>query len=218
MISKVKIFGEKGSLVVECPFNPTQLSFSKSVIFHDQPQPSSDKQKKDVQGGRGATLSLQLLFDTTLDKSVPEDVREKYIEKLLPLLELSETYKSSSGDTGRKRPPLCKVQWGTKTLIEKAFLKDMKVTYTLFTEAGLPIRARADVTFEEAPDEIKKQNPTSTSEARKTWVVTEGETLDWIAFQEYGDSSYWRYIAESNDLANPLEIRPGQILRIPPLT
>jgi nucleoid-associated protein YgaU len=48
-------------------------------------------------------------------------------------------------------------------------------------------------------------------------VVREGERLDWIAYQEYGRAAYWRHIAETNDLADPTDIRPGQILQLVPL-
>jgi nucleoid-associated protein YgaU len=47
--------------------------------------------------------------------------------------------------------------------------------------------------------------------------VSEGQTLAWIAYQEYGDSGYWRHIAETNDLADPLDLRPGQVLKLVPL-
>ncbi len=48
-------------------------------------------------------------------------------------------------------------------------------------------------------------------------MVHEGQTLDWIAYQEYGDPAYWRHIAETNDLANPKDLRPGQVLKLTPL-
>ena len=47
-------------------------------------------------------------------------------------------------------------------------------------------------------------------------MVKQGDTIDWIAFEEYGDSSMWRLIAETNDLDNPKVLRPGQILSIAP--
>jgi nucleoid-associated protein YgaU len=48
-------------------------------------------------------------------------------------------------------------------------------------------------------------------------VVTEGQTIDLIAHQEYGDPSAWRHIAKANGLTAPRNLKPGQVLRLPPL-
>ena len=45
----------------------------------------------------------------------------------------------------------------------------------------------------------------------------EGERLDWIAYQEYGNPRHWRHIADVNDLANPFDLRSGQVLKLTPL-
>jgi nucleoid-associated protein YgaU len=47
--------------------------------------------------------------------------------------------------------------------------------------------------------------------------VRESETLDWIASSEYGEARHWRYIAEQNNLDNPMQVTPGTILQLPPL-
>ena len=50
----------------------------------------------------------------------------------------------------------------------------------------------------------------------KQWTVRDGDTIDWIAFTEYGDSNMWRYIADLNGLDDPGHLRPGQKLSIAP--
>ena len=45
-------------------------------------------------------------------------------------------------------------------------------------------------------------------------ISTEGDRLDNLAFQFYGDSSLWWYIAKANDL-NSINIPAGTSLRIP---
>ena len=90
----------------------------------------------------------------------------------------------------------------------------------MFTPGGKPIQAEVTLRLVEQDmgwRNLLPINPTSRSEARKTWRVTEGETLDWIAFQEYGDSAQWRHIAKVNKLLNPLKLRAGQLLKITPL-
>ena len=95
------------------------------------------------------------------------------------------------------------------------------MTYQFFKPDGTPLRAEASVSFEEqaTEKELDKvwQNPTSRSEPRRTWIVREGERLDWIAYQEYGNPAFWRHIAQSNGIENPFDIAPGQILKLTPL-
>ena len=45
-------------------------------------------------------------------------------------------------------------------------------------------------------------------------ISTEGDRLDNLAFQFYGDSSLWWYIAKANNL-NSMNIPAGKSLRIP---
>ena len=45
-------------------------------------------------------------------------------------------------------------------------------------------------------------------------IATEGDRLDNLAFQFYGDPSLWWYIAKANDL-NSINIPAGTSLRIP---
>ena len=45
-------------------------------------------------------------------------------------------------------------------------------------------------------------------------ISTEGDRLDNLAFQFYGDSSLWWYIAKANDL-NSINVPAGKSLRIP---
>jgi nucleoid-associated protein YgaU len=47
--------------------------------------------------------------------------------------------------------------------------------------------------------------------------VIAGETLDLIAYNELGAAHRWKYIAELNNLDNPLAIKPGQYLVIAPV-
>jgi hypothetical protein len=55
------------------------------------------------------------------------------------------------------------------------------------------------------PDIPREQRP-------RTHVVEQRETLDLIAWREYGDAAEWRFIAEVNNIDSPLAIRPGTVL------
>lgn len=50
----------------------------------------------------------------------------------------------------------------------------------------------------------------------KSHTVKEGETIQSIAFQYYGDSGYWVYIADYNAVYNPfIDLEEGLELLIP---
>ena len=87
--------------------------------------------------------------------------------------------------------------------------------------SGIPVRARAKVDFIQAFDEDgpqASQIPTARTSARKTHLVQQGDRLDYLAYQEYGQPGLWREIASANGLDDPMDIHPGQVLVIPPLS
>ena len=109
-------------------------------------------------------------------------------------------------------------QWGT-TWSFKAVITDIKQKFTLFRYDGTPVRATLDITFLQAKEEGRYpgQNPTTIGKpGYKRRMVKEGDSIDWIAYDEYGDSAMWRFIADTNNLNNPQRLRPGQVLAIAP--
>jgi len=196
---------------VVCHFNPENITIDKQVTWKRRPNIGDDASPPIFAGGEPLTLSLQdLLFDTT-DKGT--DVRNEY-KMLTELAMINKNTKDPK--TGQSAPPSCRFQWGS-FLAFKAVIESVSQTFTLFKPDGTPLRAKLTVSVREVPDPPGLQNPTSRSEARKIWVVQEGQRLDWIAYQEYGDSAQWRYIAETNYLDNPLAIYSGQVLKLMPL-
>jgi nucleoid-associated protein YgaU len=43
-----------------------------------------------------------------------------------------------------------------------------------------------------------------------------GESLHSIAYREYGSAELWRGLAAENGIDDPLRVRPGTSIRIPP--
>jgi nucleoid-associated protein YgaU len=144
------------------------------------------------------------------------DVRD-YTDKLLKLVKVNE-FKDETGKTKLRRTPKCRFTWGNFISFE-VYVTSVTLNFDMFNGNGVPLRAWANISFMQASEdsELKRQNPTSGSYARKIWTVLEGETLDWIAYQEYGDAAAWRHIAEVNNLHNPLSLVPGQLLKLTPL-
>ncbi|OQY24153.1 MAG: hypothetical protein DRJ03_26780 [Chloroflexi bacterium] len=115
---------------------------------------------------------------------------------------------------GGATPPKCKFVWGSFSFV--AVIPSVSVTFTMFLPSGAPVRATAkvDLIQIEDPFEQPPQNPTSRSVPRKVWVVKAGQRLDWIAYKEFGSAAMWRYIAQTNNLDNPWDLRAGQVLNL----
>jgi nucleoid-associated protein YgaU len=79
------------------------------------------------------------------------------------------------------------------------------------------VRANVTVALVEVPNEPAGQNPTSGSLAgHRTVTMVAGESLHSIAYREYGRADFWRGLAAENCIDDPLRVRPGTSLRIPP--
>lgn len=198
---------------LECQFNPTDLKIVKEVEWEGDNINGRNAPDLDFSGGKAATFELNLLFDTTRESMATQRDVRKYTNQLLKLTML----RKKGGQV--LPPPLVRFKWGRLELF-LAVVTKVTITYVLFHANGLPARAKAEVEFKQQDDtdDVEAyQNPTSRTEARKTRVVRHGERLDTIAYQEYRHTAYWRYLAEANHLLDPLDLRPGQILVIPPL-
>ena len=108
-------------------------------------------------------------------------------------------------------------RWG-KYWSFKSVITSVTQRFTLFMPDGRPVRGTLDVRFQQVESEgtFPPTNPTSVAEVQRIRVVSPGETIDGIAFDEYGDPKRWQLIADYNNLDDPMRLWPGQKLLIPP--
>ena len=203
---------EGGGPPIECMFNPKEYSFSK----HNQWTPGKSKGNNmpqlEFSSGQPATLQMQLFFDTYADG---KDVRKEYTDAIWTLMMVDSKLKDPK--THKSRPPKVRFQWGSAWTFD-AVITSINQKFTLFDTHGTPVRATLDITFQQIKDEalFPKQNPTSGGVGgERVWVVNEGDTLAWIAYKEYGDSTMWRLIADANRLTRVRQLTPGTVLEIP---
>jgi hypothetical protein len=201
------------AVTITCQFNPTELTFTKTNTWDNRPAQGQNAGISSFGGGKPSSFSLDLLFDTT---DTGADVRTQYTDKLLAMMAVP-TAPNNPNQT-LSEPPRIRFQWGVIRAYD-TIITSITLNFTYFKPDGTPVRAKAKVDLQEIVDEkvFSPQNPTSMSKPRRVWVVTEGETLDWIAYQEYGSAAHWRHIAETNNIDNPLDISAGQTLVLFPL-
>ncbi len=213
-MEKAKIVNLDTGEEVKCLFNPNEYTFSKKNTWTPKQVKGQNVPSLEFGGGDSMTLRMQLFFDTY---ATGGDVRTT-TNKIWKLMNINTSLADMTSTKGR--PPMVEFQWGA-TWSFKAVITSISQKFTLFRDNGIPVRATLDVDFMQAKEEGKYpgQNPTTKgSPGYKRRVVREGETIDWIAFDEYGDSAMWRHIADVNNLNDPMKLKPGQILAIAPVS
>jgi hypothetical protein len=193
-------------------FNPTSYSVSKAAKWN---RPTTKGHKKasppEFTGTDPASVQMELLFDRWERRG---DV-SKDVEKLLQWLQ--PTPKSHAAN--KPQPALLGFDWGKNHALTwfTGFLKSVNAKYTMFRQDGTPTRATVSITLEEVATEHKTQNQNPTSGGaggHRTHVMTAGDSLQSLAYDEFGDAHAWRRIAELNDVDDPLRVPTGTTLAI----
>ncbi len=204
----------EGGERINCMFNPSKFSFSMGNRWEPDRMPGKATPVLRFAGGNSGTFSLSLVFDTTADGSSVTT----HTNKLLKLMEIDESLPDYDAQRNSGRPPWVSFHWGTNIHTFKAIIKSLGVTFTYFSNEGVPLRANVEMSLEQyEPDpNWTRQNPTSgTPKPHRTHQVSPGDTLDRIAARYYGDSTRWRAIAAANAISDPLALTPGDVLAIP---
>ena len=203
---------------VKCLFNPKEYTFAKTNSWPKDAKAAANTPVLNFGGGNPATLTMDLMFDTyqnARNGGQSKDVRTAYINDLWKMMfvdkKLAEKKKNKQG-----RPPRVQFTWGHALSFE-AVMTSLSVTFTLFLPDGTPVRATAKVSFQQIQDTKElPQNPTSGGiGGERVRTVEEGDRLDLIAHEEYGDTSFWRLIAAANGIRDPRHLVPGSTLVIP---
>jgi Contractile injection system tube protein/LysM domain len=205
---------------IEAQFNPEKYSLTKGVHFAEIDIPGLGSPILQFVRGLDEKITLELFYDTTDSGMVnkPRDVRQKTV-KIYDLLKIN---------SATHAPPRCKLSWGDggqlfsfgSSLNPRCVVESVSEEFNLFSPSGIPLRAKLNVTFREYKtiEDQLEEKPKHSPDRTKFRTVQRGETLSYIAWTVYGDSTQWRPIADANTLANPRLLIPGTQLRIPSLT
>jgi len=197
---------------VACMFNPFEYTITKRNEYEPGKTKGKNIPKISFKQGGAQMLRLRLFFDTCAEQS---DVRD-LTAPLWQMMMIDPDRANST--TGKGEPPHVIFRWGRFEL--EAVITDISQKMTLFLKDGTPVRTVVELSLQQVADENEhpRQNPTSGGGiAPRTRTIYSGDRLDLIAWEEYEDSTYWRRIAAANDLIDPLHLKPGQIIVIPPL-
>lgn len=205
----------EGGGEIQCLFNPKDYTVSKTNTWNARPTPGAVAAEPQFGGGAPYEIALALLFDASMlgdGQRVADATRA-----LFDLMEASQgSGAGSGGQSNSRRPPKVTFIWGAFIAFE-AYAKSLTVQYQLFAPDGQPLRADVKLSLLQADaGPPRGQNPTTRSDGSLgTHIVRDGDTLPAIAYQEYGDPTRWRTLAEANGIDDPLALRRGMALAIP---
>jgi Contractile injection system tube protein len=194
---------------ITCMFNPTEYSLSRTVTVQRNNTPVAAGGTAHYAGSGPLSLSMQLFFDDFA--SMHGDVT-KSITKLMTWTVPTDPWAHDA------RPPLVGFNWGNTQLQGFwGYITTFKVNYTVFRMDGTPVQAKVDLTIQEyQPPDPQPTNPTSHAiNSKRIRTLTEGETLQALAYRELGKATYWRAIAELNDVDDPMAVHSGMTLIMP---
>lgn len=193
-------------------FNPSQLSLSRRALWKVTPtQAARDGVKPEFMGPEPREMSVEIFLDSSA-----EPTSKSVLKKVQVLMSCCEvTPQSVAAD--QPSPPWVAFQWGAfSTARFNAYVSSVDASYSLFGTTGVPIRATCQMRLHEIPGPPDGQNPTSGAlTAQRVHRVVAGDSLQSLAWREYGDASAWRAIAEANGIDDPSRLPTGVELILP---
>ncbi len=199
-------FNESAGVPWRAMFNPGELARSRKNTYRATPSAGSSAPQTSYGGGEPDQVQVDLFLDGTGVVASDQTVGER-LDALLKFTEFQpETH----------QPYYVHAFWGRFDF--RGVLTQVDITYKLFDRTGEPLRATAKITIQEvvAPAEVAAEERRESPDLFQTWLVADGETLDAIAHQVYGDPAFWRPLAQANNLVNPRGLVAGQVLLLPP--
>jgi hypothetical protein len=213
--------GVTPSLSLTCFVNPKDYSIKRSNTWTSNNKAGKVPYPPQFGSGGAVTISvaLTLLADADGSGSVTDQVAV--------LMKMMEP--TAAGAKKKASPPHLQLRWGNDPLFFEVVMTNASVQFTYFQPDGVPVRATATIELLQAtkwdikgagswkPAE-KGQNPTTRGTAGlRSHLVRDGDTLAGLSYLYLDDPTRWRLIADANGIDDPLRLRRGQVLAIPPL-
>ncbi len=225
---KISICNDKGTPQdsISFTFNPSSYTITSQPSYREVRHLMQDTERREFLGGVVRTMQATLIFDSFSDNDLfsasemqsVKNLTEGVENRLKPVTDKLKKLEQAAHVSGElHRPPNVIFSWGNLNF--KGIITGYSAEYTMFSMEGKPIRATVHLTITEEKDAsaAARENPFESPDRTKTRLVVEGMSLWSIAYEEYDDCEKWRVIANANNLMNPLDIRPGQIIKVPAL-
>jgi hypothetical protein len=189
--------------------NPDQYTYNYSIEYSKQDVPGAGGQTLKFQQVEPATVTFDMYFDTT---GIIPDSSGDVNDQIADFQAITYGY---NGDI--HSPNYLQLVWGT--MIFNGVLGSLSVTYQLFSPQGIPLRAKASVTFKNTadPEEIEKEENSNSPDMTHVRTVLEGDTLPLMCNRIYGDPSLYMEVARVNGLDQLTDLKAGTSIVFPPI-
>jgi len=132
---------DAGAEAINFQFNPSSLSFSRSVTWETESVRTAGGFPKVHYSKRGPeTLKLQNLWFDTYENATKKSV----LDLIAPIIKATEVVGSL------ERPPVYIFAWGEDYL--KCVVTSISYDLTMFLEDGTPVRAKVSIDLQEVDD------------------------------------------------------------------
>jgi hypothetical protein len=187
--------------------NPTTYSFAYSTVSKEPVQLANTTQASKSEVPDKKKLNLSFTVDSTgailpFPPVLPVDIEW-----------LSTLCLNINGDIHTSNYLV--IFWGM--MVFKCKTRTLKIEYTMFNPAGIPVRAKVDAEFEEFITPASKAIMANLSSPDMSHLVTvkAGDQLPELCNRIYGDSKFYLQVAELNRIINFRKLIPGQRILFP---
>lgn len=208
-------FDVENSGFFEVQYNPENFKVDRSASWKEA-EDQGTLSGLEFQKLAPATVSMELTFDTTV---TGDDVRTAWVNRLVDTLQPRVRFTAEEGEgqgqpLEKVRPPKVTFTWGDFEL--EGVLESLSVTYLMFSETGVPLRAKAQVKMKEfkTPEGVMVTGGGQGYVLPKVQLVQvqQGQTLSMIASMA-GTTA--QALADMNGISNPLDLSAGAMLMVP---
>lgn len=189
-------------------YNPTTISYAKIVDMSDKEQ-SSAKDTVQISKVQKRTLTLDLIFDT----ATHPDLTVQNVKQLTQPFELLTQPIIKKPNDPNGRPPYITFTWADESI--RGFFKSFAQEFTLFSNLGVPQRAKVTLEFVEFVEPEQQAKEEGSGDPEHYYHVRDGETLQLIAHRVFGNQNYWRNIASYNNMQSFRDLKAGMKLMLP---
>jgi nucleoid-associated protein YgaU len=194
---------------IELPFNPKEWSVTHAAEWKVETTKKSAP-PPEFKGPKPASASVEVFLDET-------DREDGDVSKTVARLQTLVAPEPNSVTANKPSAPHVLFEWG-RAITFRGYVESVAVKYTMFRGQGTPVRGTVTVAMKEFPVAPTRQNPTSGGRSgHRTHRLVAGDTLASVAYAEYGDATRWRALAEANGIDDPLRVREGAAIHVPPL-
>jgi nucleoid-associated protein YgaU len=207
--------GDAAQTSLRFMYNPREFSTQKSSSWNRPTTSGARSSTRPQFAGAGPqSVSMEIMLDAW------EDQAADVVASVQTLLEWLKPTPSSI-QRRSPSPPVLAFEWGRSRALAdfRGYLKQVSAKYTVFKPDGTPLRATCTIQLEEIPQDPAGQNPTSGArEGRWSRTLAEGDSLQSVAWREYGDAALWRGLATFNRIDDPFRVPPGTRILVPTAT